>query len=118
MPDVFPGISVLQLANIHKNIADGAAGGGALISKVRIFISPDRITGPTPAVYVRASASGTGSFEEVTGDVTAVNGYVHTLTTPGAQIDLRLIGSGTILNSKDSEGKVWPVILVKVEEYT
>lgn len=117
MPTSFPGISVLQLNNIHKNIADGSGGGAALITRVRIHIPIDRVTGPAPTVYVRASAAGTGNFEEVPGDVTVVGGYSYVLSSPGAQLDIRLIGSGTVLDSKDSEGKVWPVLLVKVEEY-
>lgn len=115
MPPVFPGVKFLTLKHVLKNIG-GDVGAATQVKKLRVWIPSDRITGPTPQVWVRASASGTGNFEQVTGDVTVDGGTVHTLASTGAQVDVRVIGSGCTLSARDSNGKLTPAIICKVEE--
>ena len=86
------------------------------ITKVNVRIPSDRITGPDPEVYVRASAAGSGSWEKVTGDITSSSGAEHTFTGSGPQIDMRILGSGTVLSGLASDGRIVPVIYCTVVE--
>jgi len=99
----FPGVKVLTLGPVFKNI-------GGTITKAKCIIPSSRITGPSPTIRMK-TASG-NDWEEVS------NGVEHSFATAGSELYLQVIASGTTISAKGSAGELVPAIIVKVLEVT
>jgi len=99
----FPGIKVLTLGPVFKNI-------GGNITKAKCVIPSSRITGPNPVIRMRTASD--NAWEEVT------NGDEHSFATAGSELYLQIVASGTTISAKGDNGELVPCIIVKVLEVT
>lgn len=109
MTPVFPGIKILTLGPVMKGLKGGTSGVVGLITKAKLTIPLNRITGPAPTLAMK-TASG-NDWETVSNDVE------HTFVNNGEELYVQLRGSGCTISAVNStNGAVVPAIIVKVLE--
>lgn len=99
----FPGLKILTLGPVHKNV-------GGTINKATCYVPSSRITGPTPSIYMKTASS--NDWESCS------NGQEHTFANTGTELYVQIIGSGCTLSARGSAGEIVPAIIVKITEWS
>jgi len=92
----FSGTQDLVLQNVHLRIG-GTVASPTSITKINVRVPLARITGNAPTVYAKTTSAGT--WEEITGDVTADVGAYHTFSVAGSGVWLKVTKEDGSLNS-------------------
>ena len=96
----------LILGPLHKGIS-GTDSSPSVISSVTIRVPSDCLTGSFDSVDVSSDGN---NWEGVSGDVTSINGAVHSFGTPGSSVFVRFTAANASLSGLDGDGKIRTVV--------